>query len=109
MDWLLHLDVALFRLINETGSNPLFDKIMLFVSGNAFFYPALVILGVLLICKGRSRGIICILMLALTVGFCDGWICRFIKEVVVWPCPFLTLNDVHVLIGKNNSFNIPSS
>jgi membrane-associated phospholipid phosphatase len=109
MDWLLKLDVDLFRLINETGSNPLFDKIMPFISGNAFFIPALVILGVLLICKGRSRGIICVLMLALAVGLCDGWICRLIKEVVARPRPFLTLNDVHVLIGKGGSFSMPSS
>src|SRR5215475_177991 len=109
MDWLLNLDVAVFRLINEAGSNPLFDKIMPFVSGNAFFYPALVLLGVLLIWKGRSRGIICILMLALAVGLCDGWICRLIKEVVARPRPFVTLSDVHCLIGKGGSFSMPSS
>src|SRR6266850_1062260 len=109
MDWLLKLDVDVFRLINENGSNPLFDQIMPFVSGNAFFYPAIVILGVLLICKGRSRGIICILMLALTVGLCDGWICRLIKEVVARPRPFFTLSDVHCLIGKGGSFSMPSS
>jgi membrane-associated phospholipid phosphatase len=109
MDWLLRLDIGLFRLINEAGSNPLFGKIMPFVSGNAFFYPALVILGLLLICKGRSRGIICVLMLALSVGLCDGWICRMLKEVVARPRPFLTLSDVHVLIGKGGSFSMPSS
>jgi 4-amino-4-deoxy-L-arabinose transferase-like glycosyltransferase/membrane-associated phospholipid phosphatase len=109
MDWLLRLDISLFRLIKETGSNPLFDKIMPFVSGNAFFYPALIILGVLLICKGRSRGIICILMLTLSVSLCDGWICRLIKDVVARPRPFLTLSDVHVLIGKGGSFSMPSS
>jgi membrane-associated phospholipid phosphatase len=108
MDWLLKLDIDTFRLIHEAGSNALFDKIMPFISGNAFFFPALV-LGLLLICKGRSRGIICILMLALAVGLCDGWICRLIKEVVARPRPFLTLNDVHVLIGKGGSFSMPSS
>ena len=109
MDWLLKLDVDVFRLINDAGSNPVLDKIMPFVSGNAFFYPALVILGILLICKGRSRGIICLLMLALSVGLCDGWICRLIKEVVARPRPFLTLSDVHCLIGKGGSFSMPSS
>src|SRR6266536_2048446 len=109
MEWLLKLDIDVFRLINETGSNPLFDKIMPFISGNALFYPAIVILGLLLIWKGRSRGIICILMLALSVGLCDGWICRLIKEVVARPRPFLMLSDVHCLIGKGGSFSMPSS
>src|ERR1051325_5441304 len=109
MDWLLRLDVSLFRLINETGSNPIFDKIMPFVSGNAFFYPALVILGVLLICKGRSRGVIFVLMLALSVGLCDGCICRMLNEIAARPRPFLTLSDVHCLIGKGGSFSMPSS
>src|SRR5882724_2203039 len=109
MDWLLKLDVDVFRLINEAASNPLFDKIMPFISGNAFFYPAIVILGLLLLWKGRSRGIICILMLALSVSLCDGWICRLLKEVVARPRPFLTLSDVHCLIGKGGSFSMPSS
>jgi 4-amino-4-deoxy-L-arabinose transferase-like glycosyltransferase/membrane-associated phospholipid phosphatase len=109
MDWLLKLDVDLFRLINDAGSNPFFDKVMPFVSGNAFFYPAIVILGLLLIWKGGSRGIICILMLALSIGLCDGWICRVIKEVVARPRPFFTLSDVHCLIGKGGSFSLPSS
>src|SRR5580765_3631776 len=109
MDWLLKLDVDIFRLINEAGSNPFFDKIMPFISGNAFFYPAIVILGLLLLWKGRSQGVICILMLALAVGLCDGWICQLIKEVVARPRPFLTLNDVHCLIGKGGSFSMPSS
>ena len=109
MDWLLKLDIDLFRLINDAGSNPFFDKIMPFVSGNAFFYPAIVVLGLLLIWKGGSRGIICILMLALSVGLCDGWICRVIKEVAARPRPFLTLSDVHCLIGKGGSFSMPSS
>ncbi len=109
MDSLLQLDISLFRLIHQTGSNPLFDKVMPFVSGNAFFYPALVVLAVLLICKGRSRGIICILMLVLTVSLCDGWICRLLKDVVARPRPFLTLSDVHPLIGKGGSFSMPSS
>src|SRR5258708_1203914 len=109
MDWLLKLEVDVFRLINGTGSNPFFDKIMPFLSGNAFFFPALVVLGLLLIWKGRSRGIICILMLALAVGLGDGWICRLIKEVVARPRPFLTLTDVHILIGKGGSFSMPSS
>ena len=100
----MKLDVDLFRLINGAGSNPLFDKIMPFLSGNAFFYPAIVILGLLLIWKGRSRGIICILMLALAVGLGDGWICRLIKEVIARPRPFLILSDVHVLIGKGGMY-----
>src|ERR1041385_4150545 len=94
MDWLLKFDVDVFRLINEAGSNPAFDKIMPFVSGNAFFYPALVILSLLLIWKGRSRGIICILMLALSVGLCDGWICRMLKEIAARPRPSLRLSGV---------------
>jgi 4-amino-4-deoxy-L-arabinose transferase-like glycosyltransferase/membrane-associated phospholipid phosphatase len=109
MDWLLKLDVDVFRLINEAGSNPVLDKIMPVVSGNAFFYPAIIILGLLLIWKGRSRGLICILMLTLSVGLCDGWICRVIKDVVARPRPFVTLSDVHCLIGKGGSFSMPSS
>jgi hypothetical protein len=52
LSWLQNLDVDLFRFINGTLSNPVLDRAMPFVSGNAFFAPALVIIGVLLFKDG---------------------------------------------------------
>jgi len=103
------LDVGLFRFINLTLMNPFFDQVMPFLSGNAFFVPALIVAGILLVCKGRERGLFCLLLLILAVSLTDGLICRTIKHAVARPRPFLVLADVHCLLGKTNSGSLPSS
>ena len=95
MQWLQALDVGLFRVINETLANPLFDKLMPFVSGNAFFYPALVLVAIVLLWKSRARGLVCVLLLALVLPLGDTWVCRTIKHGVARPRPFVVLAGVH--------------
>ena len=95
MDWLQALDVELFRLINLRLVNPAFDVAMPFVSGNPLFPPLLLFAGILLIWKGRARGVLCVLMLALIVPLGDGLICRTIKHAVGRPRPFVVLPEVH--------------
>ena len=95
MQWLEQLDINVFRFINGTLSNPVLDHVMPFVSGNVFFAPALVVLGALLVWKGRERGLICILMVGLVVGTNDGITCRIIKHAVQRPRPFSVLADVN--------------
>lgn len=108
MDWLQNLDAELFRFINQTLINPIFDQLMPFASGNDYFHPALVILGLLLIWKGGRRGLICVLMLGLIVPLGDGFICSTIKAAVGRDRPFLALPDVHLLVGKSGSCSMPS-
>src|SRR4051794_8131755 len=51
MHWLYTLDVSLFRFINLRLSNPLFDRVMPFFSGNPVFFPLLIGAALLLIWK----------------------------------------------------------
>ncbi len=95
MDWLQALDVELFRLINLRLVNPVFDVVMPFVSGNPLF-PLLVLgAATLLVWKGRGRGVLCVLMLALIVPLGDGLVCRTIKHAVARPRPFVVVPEVH--------------
>src|SRR5207248_7366524 len=109
MDWLQALDVGLFRFINITLSNPVFDRVMPFVSGNVLFFPVLAMAAALLIWKGRARAIICVLMLAVIVSLGDGLVCRTMKEAVGRERPFWVLHDAHCLLGKTRSGSMPSS
>ena len=97
----------MFEFINHRLINPVFDWVMPFASGNAYFHPALVLLGVLLIWKGGRRGLICGLMLALIVPLNDGLV-NLIKHAVERNRPFVTLNDVHLLVGRSGSYSMPS-
>ena len=107
MHWLQNMDAELFRFINRVWMNPVFDQLMPFASGNAYFHPALLLLGALLIWKGGKRGLLCALMLALVVPLDDG-LCTLIKKAVARDRPFLALHDVHLLVGKSGSFSMPS-
>jgi membrane-associated phospholipid phosphatase len=108
MHGLESLDISIFRFINQGLVNPVFDVVMPFVSGNRFFHPALVILGIFLICKWRLRGLLFVLMLAAVVGIGDGLITNTLKHAVGRDRPFLTLPDVRLLVGKAGSGSMPS-
>ena len=84
------MDVNGFRFINRDMSNPILDQVMPFLSGNALFFPAVVLVGILMLWKGRVRGVLCILLLALAVGLADGLVGRTLKEAIGRPRPFLS-------------------
>ncbi len=109
MSWLHSIDVAVFRFINGTLSNPFFDRLMPFLSGNDFFVPALVLCGIALIWKGGKQGRIFLLLAVITISFGDGWIVTSIKEAIARPRPFLDIADVNLLAGRGRSYSMPSS
>ncbi len=105
MHWLHALDVGLFRFINGTLSNPIFDFLMPYASGKdakVIFFPFVVLAGILLIWKGGARGRLCALMLALIIGPGDALISNTIKHLVNRPRPFVTLPDVRLPASKGN-------
>jgi membrane-associated phospholipid phosphatase len=107
MHWLQNLDAALFRFFNHGLINPLFDQLMPFASGNRFFYPALLLMGLLLLWKGSRRALMCGVMLALIVPLDDGLV-NLLKHAVGRDRPFLALQDVHLIVGRSGSFSMPS-
>jgi membrane-associated phospholipid phosphatase len=92
--WLHTIDVGVFRFINETLSNSIFDVIMPFASGNKFFFPVLAILGMLLLWKGGKRGWLCAMMAVLILWPGDSYICNTIKHAIGRARPFMALENV---------------
>ena len=95
MHWLQTLDVELFRFVNHTLINPVFDVLMPLANSNAFFAPLLLVAGGLLVWKGRARGAVCVLMLALIVSLGDGLVCNNLKHLVGRLRPDSILSDIH--------------
>lgn len=95
MHWLHTLDLSVFRFINGTLSNPFFDVLMPFASGNKFFFPVLAVLGMLLLWKGGKRGWICLLMAVMILLPGDSLICNTIKHAIARPRPFVALENVN--------------
>jgi membrane-associated phospholipid phosphatase len=109
MHWLQTLDIELFRFINLKLVNPVFDVLMPFLSGNAFFLPSVVMLAALLIWKGGTRGLVCVLIASLVVSVGDGFIINMLKHAISRDRPFLVIEDAHRLVGKSGSGSMPSA
>ena len=95
MDWLQTLDVRLFRTINDGLANSFFDVLMPFMSGNRFFAPCAILLGILILWKARVRGLVFLLTLGLVIGVVDGVVCKNLKRGIGRLRPFAALPDVH--------------
>ena len=106
MHWLQALDNRLFDFINQSLANPFFDWLMPILSGsngvkNEFIVLAVAV-GVALLCFGKLRARLCVLLLILIVATNDGLICNTIKHAVARPRPFVTLPEARVFgtVGK---------
>jgi membrane-associated phospholipid phosphatase len=94
MHWLQTLDAELFRFLNLTLANPVLDVGMPYASHNALFGPLLLVAAALLLWKGRARGVLCVLMLALILPLGDGTVCNTLKNAIGRPRPYAVLPDV---------------
>jgi membrane-associated phospholipid phosphatase len=109
MSWFQHLDAELFRLLNQQLANPFFDRVMPWLSGNAVFFPFLLLAAVWFLWKTGKRGLIFMLVLVAAVAVTDGFVCKHLKEIVGRPRPFLLFPETHLLAGKAGSGSMPSS
>src|SRR5260221_3642397 len=103
MAWLATLDAAVFRFINLTLSNPVFDWLMPFFSSNGFFFPCALVLAAVVVWKGGTRARLCLVMLLLAVVLGDNWVCTAIKKAVARPRPFAVLKDARIRPTPNST------
>ncbi|MFM8470222.1 MAG: phosphatase PAP2 family protein [Limisphaerales bacterium] len=107
--WLQSLDAALFRFINQSLSNPFFDWLMPVLSGNKLFVPAVIVASALLIWKQRTKGALCVAFILLAVALGDPLIINSIKHALARPRPFVTIPETITLVGRTESFSLPSA
>ncbi|MHB8519730.1 MAG: glycosyltransferase family 39 protein [Limisphaerales bacterium] len=103
------IDIAAFRFINQALSNPVFDRVMPWLSWNGLFVPLLIIIVIALLWKGGTRGRLCVAMLVVILPLGDSWVCNPLKRTVGRPRPFNAITDARVLGGKGGSASMPSS
>jgi len=107
--WLLDLDVAAFRFINQTLANPVSDVVMPFLSGNVLVGPAVAAVLGWLLWRGGAKGRIFVTVLALTLALNDGLVINRLKKAIGRSRPFDTQPEVHLLAGKGLAKSMPSS
>lgn len=107
MESIAGLDHAVFRLVNEGWVSPFLDWLMPFLSGNAFFRPALALLAAGLIWKGGRRGRCFLLVMVLTLALGE-WGTGRLKKAFNRPRPFVTHPETRTLVGKGLNASMPS-
>jgi undecaprenyl-diphosphatase len=106
MHWLQTLDTHLFLFINRSLVNPFFDWLMPILSGGngtkLGLVAVMVVIGVALLCCGKRRARLCVLLMTLVMATNDGLICNPLKHAVARPRPFVTLPEARLFgnIGK---------
>ena len=109
MNWIQSLDVAGFRFLNSTLSNPAFDWFMPFLSWNSLFIPSVILLAIWLVWKGGVKGRLFVAMALAVIAIGDGFICNSLKDGFGRLRPFNDIPDAIVLVGKGGSGSMPSS
>ncbi len=109
MDFLISIDTAVFNFCNQTLSNPVFDQLMPFLSGNKLFIPGAAVLAAFLVWKFKARGVLCVLFSLIAVGIGDGWIISAIKHGVARARPFNDIETAITLVGRTGSYSFPSA
>ena len=109
MSWLQGLDESLFRFINHTLSNPLFDVLMPWLSGNRILIPIGIFAAAVFIWRGKGRAVLFLLLLGIAVGVTDGLVCNTLKHAIGRVRPCAALENVHLLVGCGANGAMPSS
>ena len=95
MHWLQTIDIALFRFINGSLSNPLCDWLMPIMSGGdgvmRWFVPLAVTVVLSAICFGNTRLRLCAVMIFLVIALGDPLVVNTIKHLVERPRPCMVL------------------
>lgn len=110
LDLLLQIDTALFRFINGSLANPVFDAIMPVVTEAKYWMPVYLALFAWLLWKRRREGAVICLLLALGAVIGDQFNSMWLKEWVgrIRPCHAIEgVRLVGVWCGSGKSF--PSS
>lgn len=103
MQWFRHLDVSVFRFINDLAfRNRFLDDMMRFCAGNKYFAPLLIAVAILVIWKGGVRGRVCLFVSLALLAVGDPLIWNTIKHATNRARPFITLSNVRLPL-KNNA------
>ncbi len=99
MDWLVALDLSVFRFINHTLSNPVFDWLMLFLSGNSYSLPLIIGVAIWLLTRCGAKGRCFVVVLALSLWLGDSLLFNPVKKAVARPRPYVTHPETNRRVG----------
>src|ERR671917_131968 len=107
MNYLMGLNASLFHLINGVWTSPLLDTLMPAVSraGNLGVIWLVLLGTVAAFGEKTGRRIALAGLVALAIGFASS---TLLKELAMRPRPFVTLDEVRLLVSAPHSYAFPS-
>lgn len=109
MDFLLNLDLQLFRAINYGMANPIMDFIMPIITREKFLLPVYILGLILLVWKGGRKGRIVAIVLVAGAITSDQLSSNLIKDLVGRLRPCQSLVDLRLLVPCGSGKSFPSS
>src|SRR6266850_7171381 len=102
-------DTALFRLIHHGLRHPALDPVMKALTDPGRWTIPLFSLAAVIMLTRRRRGLIALIVLALTVTASDQLSSKVLKPIFHRPRPSVELADTRPLFGVRHSYSLPSS
>ena len=109
MDFFYNIDISIFRFINETISNNIFDKFFTFLTEVKNWYVAYIILLCLVFFKGGRLGKLAVLGVLILIVISDQLSSTFLKNLFQRVRPCNALEGVRILASCTSSYSFPSS
>lgn len=105
-----NVNVDLFYFFNHNFQNPFFDAVMPVVTHfGGFKVLAVVLVAVILYAHFKNKKTLKrITILALIAFLCSDIFTAILKHLVHEPRPFVSLDNVHLLITENDPLSFPS-
>ena len=106
---LRHVDLTLFRVINQQWINPVLDRVMPFISDPQPFIPWLALGGLSLLIFGGFRGRLFILLMVLALVIGDAGINCTIKHAIHRPRPYQSMEGVRIVKREQITLSGPTT
>ncbi|MBM4172434.1 MAG: phosphatase PAP2 family protein [Ignavibacteria bacterium] len=106
---LYNIDVSIFYFINQSLSNPFFDKLFVFLTEVKHWYLLYLVLILICFFKGGRIGKIAAIGSIFLVFASDQISSSVLKNLFERVRPCNVLLNVNILVGCNSSFSFPSS
>ena len=106
----MSVNVDLFYFFNHNFQNPIFDAVMPVVTHfGGFKVLVVVLIAIILYAHLKGKRILKRLtILALIAFLCSDIVTAILKHIICEPRPFVTLDNVHLLIAEDDPLSFPS-
>lgn len=106
----MNINVELFYFFNHNFQNPIFDAVMPIITHfGGFKVLVVVLIAIILYAHLKNKKTLKRLtILALIAFLCSDIVTAILKHLIYEPRPFVTLDNVHLLITERDPLSFPS-